>query len=111
MQCYYEKQRDRHRIMLDHFCMPIEVALSFAAKLESAIMSCKLAIEEDARQDNIEASNSAAGIPKVSLPSGTQQQKDVILAAGNEWYDEAHGGSVDGFIAGVEWALKQTPVL
>ena len=79
MQCYYEKQRDRHRIMLDHFCMPIEVALSLAAKLESAIMSCKLAIEEDARQDNIEASNSAVGKKgKVSLPSGTQHTHEAI---------------------------------
>jgi len=45
-----------------------------------------------------------------STPS-TNTKRDVILAAGNEWYDRSHGGSLDGFIAGAEWALKQTPIL
>lgn len=37
--------------------------------------------------------------------------RDVILAAGHKWYDGTScNGSVEGFIAGAEWALKQTPV-
>ena len=32
---------------------------------------------------------------------------DAILAAGNNWYDRSHGGSLDGFIAGAKWAQEQ----
>jgi len=53
----------------------------------------------------------ASKIVEAAPSASNNTERDVILAAGNTWYDQAHGGSVDGFIAGAEWALKQTPVL
>lgn len=58
--------------------------------------------------DYFTAADGYSIVERIVINKPPNTTRGVILEAGNKWYDEAHGGSVDGFIAGAEWALNIT---